>query len=135
MGNTVDSNDMASLRILATAALAAALLAGGGSFALADPPPWAHGHGHGRGETRAAVPAPATHGAISGTIVGVDYGSASILIAPPGGAPVPVAVTPTTSIFRGSGFASFADLARGARVSVDFSEIGGRLVAQIIRIR
>lgn len=135
MGSTVDSNDMASLRILATAALAAALLAAGGSFALADPPPWAHGHGHGRGETRAAVPAPASHGAITGTIVGVDYGSASILIAPPGGGTVPVAVTPTTSIFRGSGFASFADLARGARVSVDFSEIGGRLVAQIIRIR
>lgn len=135
MGSRVDSNDMASFRTFATAVAAAAFLAAGSSFALADPPPWAHGgHGHhGRAET-AAPAAAGAHGVISGTIAGVDYGGASILISTPRGL-VPVAVTPTTSIFRGSGFASFADLARGARVSIDFSEIGGRLVAQIIRIR
>jgi Cu/Ag efflux protein CusF len=71
---------------------------------------------------------------LSGTIVGVDYGSASILVGTQRGV-VPVAVTPTTSIFRGSGFASFSDLGRGARVEVDFTQIDGRLVAQIIRIR
>ena len=126
---------MALLRTFATAVLAAAFLAAAGCFALADPPPWSHGHGHhGRGEAEAAAPAAGAHGVISGTIAGVDYGAASIIIATSHGL-VPVAVTPTTSIFRGSGFASFADLARGARVSVDFSEIGGRLVAQIIRIR
>jgi hypothetical protein len=125
---------MASLRTLAAATFAAALLAAGGSFALADPPPWAHGHGHGRGLAQGVVPIPPRHGSISGTIVGVDYGSASIMVATPGGA-VPIAVTPTTSIFRGSGFASFTDLTRGARIIVDFSELGGRLVAQIIRIR
>lgn len=132
MGSRVDTNDMVCFRTLAAATLAAALLAAGGSFALADPPPWAHGHG--RGHAEAAAPVPGAHGVISGTIAGVDYGAASILIATPRGL-VPVAVTPTTSIFRGSGFASFADLGRGARVSIDFSEIGGRLVAQIIRIR
>lgn len=132
MGSRVDSNDMASFRTLAAAALAAVLAAAGGGFALADPPPWAHGH-HGRGLVQNVAPAPAGHGNISGTIAGVDYGSASILIATPRGV-VPVAVTPTTSIFRGSAFASFSDLGRGARVSVDFSDVGGRLVAQIIRI-
>ena len=134
MGSRVDNNDMASFRTLAAATLAAALAAAGGGFALADPPPWAHGHGHGRPQAAPMAPAPAAHGAISGTIVGVDYGAASIIIATPRGI-VPVAVTPTTSIFRGSGFASFTDLTRGARVSIDFSEIGGRVVAQIIRIR
>jgi hypothetical protein len=126
---------MASFRTFATAVAAAAFLAAGSSFALADPPPWAHGHGHhGRREVETAAPAAAgAHGVISGTIAGVDYGGASILISTPRGM-VPVAVTPTTSIFRGSAFASLSDLARGSRVSIDFSQIGGRLVAQIIRI-
>jgi hypothetical protein len=112
--------------------LAAALLAAGGAFALADPPPWAHGHG--RTFVQGQPSSGQSHGVIAGTIAGVDYGSARLLLATPRGL-VPVAVTPTTSIFRGSGFASLADLARGARVSIDFSEIEGRLVAQIIRIR
>lgn len=120
---------MASFRTLAAATLAAAFLAAGAGLALADPPPWAHGHGHAAN----LAPVPVGHGNISGTIAGIDYGSASILIATPRGV-VPVAVTPTTSIFRGSALASFADLGRGAHVSIDFSEIGGRLVAQIIRI-
>lgn len=124
---------MASLRSLRAVLLAAALGVAGTAVALADPPPWAHGHGP-PGHAQGQAPIPASHGNISGTVAGVDYGSASLLIATPRGV-VPVAVTPTTSIFRGSAFASFADLARGARVSVDFSEIGGRLVAQIIRIR
>ncbi len=122
---------MARFRTFAAATLAAVLVAAGGSFALADPPPWSHGHGHDHGP---AAPGPEAHGVLTGRIAGVDYGSASILIATSRGL-VPVAVTPTTSIFRGSGFASFSDLGRGARVRVDFSAIGGRLVAQIIRIR
>jgi hypothetical protein len=121
---------MASFRTLAAATLAAVLVAAGAGFALADPPPWAHGHGR----TANIAPVPVGHGSISGTIAGVDYGSASILISTPRGV-VPVAITPTTSIFRGSGFASFSDLDRGAHVRVDFSAINGRLVAQIIRIR
>jgi hypothetical protein len=127
---------MAIFHVLRVATLAAGIAAASGAFALADPPPWAHGHGHGhdRGYTEDSPSRAPSHGVLSGTIVGVDYGSASILVGTQRGV-VPVAVTPTTSIFRGSGFASFSDLGRGARVEVDFTQIDGRLVAQIIRIR
>lgn len=124
---------MVRFRTFASAALAAAIAAACAGLAFADPPPWSHGHGHNRSHFMEAAPAQGAHGAITGTIAGVDYENANILIATPRGV-VPVAVTPTTSIFRGSGFASIADLARGAHVSIDFSEIGGRVVAQIIRI-
>jgi hypothetical protein len=126
---------MALLRTIAAATLAAALAAAGGtSIALADPPPWAHGHGQGHGNSEDSQGNPKSHATVSGTIAGIDYGTASIIIATPRGL-VPVAVTPTTSIFRGSTFASFSDLGRGAHVSVDVTEINGRLIAQIIRIR
>jgi hypothetical protein len=124
---------MALLRTFAAATLAAALVAAGGTcFALADPPPWAHAGGRGHSDESQATPK--SHATVSGTIAGIDYLNASIIIATPRGM-VPVAVTPTTSIFRGSTNASFSDLGRGARVSVDVSQIDGRLIAQIIRIR
>jgi hypothetical protein len=123
---------MAFFRTLAAATLAAALAAAGGTgIAMGDPPPWAHGHGKGQ---PGAQGSPRSHATVSGTIAGIDYGTASIIVATPRGL-VPVAVTPTTSIFRGQSFASFSDLGRGARVSVDVTEIDGRLIAQIIRIR
>lgn len=133
MGNRVDSSEMAVFRMLRSATLAAILVVVGGSPALADPPPWAHGH-HGRAKSVQAVPDGLSHGALTGVILGVDYANANILVGTSHGV-VPVAVTPTTSIFRGSRFASFADLGRGARVTVDFSAIEGHLVAEIIRIR
>ena len=132
---------MAFFRTFAAATLAAALgVAGTASYALADPPPWAHGGGHGKGHSKNSDDQgnpqgnPRSHATVSGTIVGVDYGSASLLVETPRGV-VPVAVTPTTSIFHGSTFASFSDLGRGAHVSIDVTEIDGRLIAQIIRIR
>lgn len=132
---------MAFFRTFAAATLAAALgVAGTPVFALADPPPWAHGGQHGRGRAQQQDPGgeqqgnPKSHATVTGTIAGIDYGSASILVETSRGM-VPVAVTPTTSIFHGSTFASFSDLGRGARVSVDVTEIDGRLIAQIIRIR
>jgi hypothetical protein len=128
---------MAKVRAFRVATLAAIFAVAGCSFAIADPPPWAHGgHGHHRGREGAFAGEPApSHGVLSGTIVGVDYGSASILVGTPRGV-VPVSVTPTTSIFRGSRFASLSDLGRGARVEVDFTQgPDGRLIAQIIRIR
>jgi hypothetical protein len=131
---------MAFFRTFAAATLAAALgVAGTSAFALADPPPWAHGQGHGHSRNRQDSGGdqqgnPKSHATVTGTIAGIDYGSASILIDTPRGM-VPIAVTPTTSIFHGSTFASFSDLGRGARVSVDVTEIDGRLIAQIIRIR
>lgn len=131
---------MARIRVFQTATLAAVFAVAGTAFAIADPPPWAHGHGHGHGNRRGresgfaadGVRAP-SHGVLSGTIVGVDYGGPSIIVGTPRGV-VPVSVTPTTSIFRGSRFASLSDLGRGARVEVDFTQAGGRLIAQIIRI-
>ncbi|HZZ65702.1 MAG TPA: hypothetical protein VFE17_09410 [Candidatus Baltobacteraceae bacterium] len=113
------------------AAFAAALWAAGGCLALADPPPWAHGHRH---THSVEAVSPGQHGVLSGTVVGIDYAMGSIMVATPRGV-VPLAVTPSTSIFRGAGFGSLADLARGARVSIDFSATGGHFIAQIIRVR
>lgn len=124
---------MVSLRTLAAAALATVLIGSGGGYALAGPPPWAHGH-HGKGAGAAPGAGQPAQGELSGTIESVDYGGPTITIATPRG-PVLVAVTPTTSIYRGEQFATLSDLTRGTRVTVDFSSAGGQLVAQIIRIR
>ena len=136
---------MAVLRSCASVLLAAVLATACGAFAFADPPPWANGHHHGHrnegpppasGFRSAGIlpfSAPRGHGNLSGKVVGVDYGAASILVDTPHGL-VPVAVTPTTSIIRGSTNASLADLGRGAHVSVDVTQVGGQLTAQIIRI-
>lgn len=125
---------MATFRAFRVAVLAAAIGAASCAAAFGDPPPWAHGHGHGRPRAQAGAVREPSHGTLTGTIVGVNYDSASILVGTPHGV-VPIAVTPTTSIFRGSGFASLSDLGRGARVEVDFSQVDGRLVAEIIRVR
>lgn len=114
-------------RIFATAISAAVLGAAGTGFCLADPPPWAHALPLADGRAR-------SHAVVSGRIVAVDFASASILVETAHGR-VPIAVTPSTSIFRGEDFASFAELGRGSRVDIDVSDMAGRLVAQIIRIR
>lgn len=75
------------------------------------------------------------HGALHGVVAAVDYGEARIDIETHDGR-VRVAVLPSTTIFRGkSGYATLADLVPGAYVDVSVSEVGGQLVAQIIRIR
>jgi len=125
---------MGVLRVLMAGLLAAVLWIAGGCFAFADPPPGAHGHGRAHARSAEGAPGVPSHGVLTGTVAGVDYALGSILVATPRGI-VPVAVTPTTSIFRGSRFGSFADLGRGARVTVDFIASDGRLIAQIIRIR
>ncbi|MGZ3496260.1 MAG: hypothetical protein ACXWNK_02550 [Vulcanimicrobiaceae bacterium] len=133
---------MASFRTLGIVLMLAALLGGAANGrAVADPPPWAHTH-HGH-EHDAAQPTPSYFeggpaqdaGVITGVVQGVDYGSGSLLLDTPRGRIV-VQVTPSTSIFRGrSGYAALTDLGRGARVQVFVSNIAGRLIAQIIRIR
>ena len=143
LGNRVEKTYMAVFRFLALLVLAASLGVCGGSFALADPPA-SHGHGHGHGpggqpqeqsdQSDQSPGAPRFHAVVAGTVVGVDYGSANILVGTPHGL-VPVAVTPTTSIIHGSHAASLSDLGKGARVSIDVTDVGGRLIAQIIRIR
>ncbi len=101
--------------------------------ALADSPPWAHGLNvyntddeQGRASDR---------GVLSGSIVGVDYSDGAMVLATKSGR-VQIQVTPSTNIFFGNhGYATLSDLARGSRVQVFVSEIDGRLVAQIIRIK
>lgn len=119
---------MVGIRVFSAAVFAALLAAAGAGFAIADPPPWAHPH------LRAANPQPRAHAVIVGTVVGIDYGSAALMVATNRGV-VPVAVTPSTNIFRGSSYASFADLGRGAHVEIEAADISGRLIAQLIRIR
>ena len=116
---------MVGIRAVFVAAVGALALWSGAGPAIAAPPPWAHGH------ARAAAQQP---GFLAGTIVGIDYTSASITVATPRGI-VLVGVTPSTSIYRGNAFASFADINRGAHVDVNYAQIGGRLIAQYIRIR
>lgn len=115
---------MVGIRAFVFGALATLVLWGSAGVAFASPPPWAHGH----------MRAPARPGEVAGTIVGIDYATASITVATPRGI-IPVAVTPSTSIYRGNAFASFADIVRGAHVDINYAQIGGRLVAQFIRIR
>jgi hypothetical protein len=118
---------MAWLRIFTSATLAAVLGTAGAAFAFDDPPPWAHGQPFVDAAAR-------SHAVVSGRVVGIDFATASILVETSHGR-VPIAVTPSTNIFRGEDFVSFAEIGRGSRVDVDVSEIAGRLVAQIIRIR
>jgi len=117
---------MGWLRNFGSAILVAVFATAGCAFAF-DPPPWAHAQPLVDGAAR-------SHAVVSGRIVGIDFATASILVETAHGR-VPIAVTPSTNIFRGSDFASFAELGRGSRVDVDVSDVGGRLVAQIIRIR
>lgn len=70
---------------------------------------------------------------VAGTIVGINYAAGSVLVATARGL-VPVQITPSTQIVRGSEYASFTDIGRGARVEIDVAPIGGRLIAQFIRI-
>lgn len=122
-------------RTLTTGVLAALLVFAGAAAALADPPPWAH-HGHGPGVFSNEDDGPAQdRGVVRGTVAGVDYASGTLALDTPRGR-MEIQVLPTTSIFRGrSGYASLTDLGRGTRVEVFVSQIAGRLVAQIIRIK
>jgi hypothetical protein len=74
-------------------------------------------------------------GIISGSVIGVDYAHGFIRLAGARG-PVDIVVLPGTAIIRRSNaYGTIADLVRGAHVSVYVSQVGGRLVAELIRIR
>lgn len=139
--------DMFVRRLVFGTLLAAALLAAAGSLALADPPdgnPNKQHHHHGtpaprseelraRPEARPEAPGPHSHAVVAGSVIGVNYGVGSVLVATPQGV-VPVAVTPSTSIIRGATYGSFSNLQRGAHVTIDVTDVGGQLIAQIIHI-
>lgn len=75
-------------------------------------------------------------GVVSGEIIGVDYAHGTLRLQTARGV-LDITVLPGTSILRrGDEYGTIADLARGTRVAVYVSQIvGGRLFAQLIRIR
>jgi hypothetical protein len=72
-------------------------------------------------------------GELSGTISSVDYARGSFVVHA-NGRETRIAVVPSTAIYRGNQFATIADLHRGEHVRVTLSEVGGRLIAQMIRL-
>ncbi len=78
---------------------------------------------------RAAHPA----AEIRGRIDGIDYPGGTFAVRTNGSTRI-IAVTPSTTIYQHGGYATFADLRRGQSVVVAVYEVGGRLVAQSIRL-
>jgi hypothetical protein len=73
-------------------------------------------------------------GEIRGEIEDVDYSSGTIVVRLPKGHAT-IAVLPSTTIYEHDEYATLADLHRGATVDISVSEVGGRLVAQIIHLK
>ena len=71
-------------------------------------------------------------GTIRGVIESVDYSSGTLVVKSKGDRQI-IAVVPSTAIYRGNEYATLGDLRRGQSVQVSVYEIGGRLVAQMIR--
>jgi hypothetical protein len=72
-------------------------------------------------------------GEIHGTIAAVDYPGGELVVRD-GEQSRAIAVVPSTTIYRHGQYATLADLRRGQRVTITAFEVGGRLVAQTIRI-
>lgn len=83
-----------------------------------------------------ALASPPAHapGAISGRVDSVDYGQGTMVVRR-GQERITIAVVPSTQIYLHNAGGTFADVRPGARVDVFVSDIGGRLVAQIIRLK
>ena len=74
-------------------------------------------------------------GVLQGEIVGIDYARGILHLQTRRGR-IDVLIQPSTNIMRrGDQYGTIADLAQGAHISINVSEVGGRLVAQIIRIQ
>lgn len=73
-------------------------------------------------------------GVIRGTIDSVDYASGSVVVRGQHGLQT-VNLTPSTTIYHGSQYATFSDLRRGQSVEIDVYEVSGHLVAQSIRMK
>lgn len=70
---------------------------------------------------------------IRGRIDSVDYPGGTFAVRTNGGTRI-IAVTPSTTIYQHGGYATFSDLHRGQSVDVNVYQVGGRLIAQTIRI-
>ncbi len=110
---------------LTLAALIAAPL-----VAPADPPPYPNHVYRSLESGKAAHDA----GVIHGKIENIDYSSGTLVVRSRGG-DIVVAVVPSTAIYRGGEFASVGDLRRGENVEISVFEVGGGLVAQMIRLK
>ncbi len=98
--------------------------------APADPPPYPNHVYRSLESGKAAHDA----GVIHGKIESIDYSSGTLVVRSHGGQIV-VAVVPSTAIYRGGEFASVGDLRRGENVEISVFEVGGGLVAQMIRLK
>lgn len=74
-------------------------------------------------------------GVLQGEIVGVDFERGILHLLTQRHGRVDVQILPSTSIVRKGQYGTVADLTQGTHVSVNVSEVGGHLVAQIIRMR
>jgi hypothetical protein len=73
-------------------------------------------------------------GIIEGTVTGIDYQRGIVNVGTPRGA-VEISVMPTTSVLSSDpGYHAISDVAKGARVQIFTSKVGGRFVAQMIRL-
>jgi hypothetical protein len=70
---------------------------------------------------------------IRGRIDSVDFPGGTFAVRTNGSTRV-IAVTPSTTIYQRGGYATFSDLRRGQNVDVSVYQVGGRLIAQTIRI-
>ncbi|MDE2480777.1 MAG: hypothetical protein KGN02_01130 [bacterium] len=73
-------------------------------------------------------------GQMNGRIVAVDYAGGTLVVQTNRGE-MHVAVVPNTAIYRGNDYATLGDLRAGQNVHLAVYEVGGRLVAQLIRVR
>ncbi len=71
-------------------------------------------------------------GELHGRIESVDYAGGSLVVRTGRGA-ITVAIVPNTTIYRGNQYGTLADLRPGQQVRLSVYEVGGRLVAQLIR--
>lgn len=71
-------------------------------------------------------------GQMHGKIASVDYSGGSLVVQTNRGNVV-VAVVPNTAIYRGNVYGTLSDLRPGQNVQLEVYEVGGRLVAQLIR--
>ena len=73
-------------------------------------------------------------GMVKGEVESVDYSSGTIVVRT-GHGRAEVAVLPSTTIYKGDQYATLADIHRGLSVAISVSDVDGRLVAQIIRLK
>ena len=88
------------------------------------------------GRAQSAPPAPAIDGGmIEGRVTNVDYQRGLLHLATSNRGNLEVSVMPTTSVqANDAGYHAFSDVSRGSKVQILASRIGGKLVAQIIKL-